>query len=237
MKRFWGRATTEAGPRGHTILLDGKPMRIPGGPELLVEAAPLAHAIAAEWDIAGGGHKGGEMTMDDVPLTRLTGTAQDRIALDPAPVVNALAKYAETDVLCYRAAQPLPLMHRQALEWQPWLDWLDRTHGARLQPTEGITVLAQDDKALSTVREVLQAQPTAMLAGLGIAIPALGSVVLGLALADGALDAEAAHALAHLDELFQEEHWGQDVLATTRRAGVIKDIALAARFMALVRQV
>ena len=48
------------------------------------------------------------------------------------------------------------------------------------------------------------------LAGLGIAVPALGSLVLGLALAEGELDAEAATALGALDELFQAELWGED---------------------------
>ena len=78
------------------------------------------------------------MTMDEVPLTRLAGTAQDRIAPDPAPVARELARYAETDLLCYRATHPQALVARQALEWQPWLDWMERRHGARLEPTEGI---------------------------------------------------------------------------------------------------
>ncbi len=234
MKRFWDQATAEVGPDGPMILLDGKPMRIPGGAALRVDTALLAAAIAAEWQAAGG-QKGGEMTMRDVPLTRLAGTAQDRIAPDPAPVADALAKYAETDVLCYRAGQPLPLVHRQALAWQPWLDWLAHTHGARLQPTEGISVLTQDEEALSKVRDVLRGQKASVLAGLGIAVPALGSVVLGLALADGALEAQAAHDLAHLDELFQAQQWGDDRWAASRRANVAKDVALAARFMALAR--
>ena len=39
----------------------------------------------------------------DVPLTRLAGTAQERIAPDPEPVVLDIARYGETDLLCYRA--------------------------------------------------------------------------------------------------------------------------------------
>ena len=234
MKRFWDQAAIESGAGGYAILLDSKTMRIPGGTELRVETRSLAEAIAAEWQAAGGG-KGGEMTMDDVPLTRLAGTALDRIAPDPAMVADALATYAETDVLCYRAPQPLPLVHRQARSWQPWLDWLAQTHGARLQPTEGIAMLTQDPQALSIVCEVLLGQSASMLAGLGLAVPALGSVVLGLALAEGALGAQAAHELAHLDEMYQEEQWGQDPWTMSRRANVAKDIALAARFMALAR--
>ena len=65
------------------ILLDGKPMHLPGGGVLRVAGEPLALAIAEEWQAAGGG-KGGEMSFADTPLTRLAGTAQQRIAPDPA---------------------------------------------------------------------------------------------------------------------------------------------------------
>jgi chaperone required for assembly of F1-ATPase len=234
MKRFWDTATAQPGPLGWAILLDGKPMHIPDGAELRVPNQALAEAIAAEWQAAGRA-KGGEMTLDDVPLTRLAGTAQSRIAPDPAPVAEALTKYAETDVLCYRAEHPLPLVVRQAREWQPWLDWLEHTHGARLRPTQGITHLPQDPAALESVRHVLQAQPPPILAALGVAVPALGSVVLGLALADGALDPQRAHELASLDELFQAEQWGDDEWARCRRTHVAGDVALAARFMDLAR--
>ncbi len=175
------------------------------------------------------------MTAEDVPLTRLAGTAQDRIAPDPAPVAEALAAYAETDLLCYRAEHPLPLVTRQAREWEPWLDWLAETHGARLRPTEGIAHVAQDGEAVAAVREVLRAQPAHVLAGLGIVVPALGSVVLGLALAAGALDAQRAYEIASLEERFQAEQWGEDNDAAKRRAHVASDIALAARFIELAR--
>ena len=234
MKRFWDTASAAPGPDGYAILLDGKPMHVPGGAKLIIPGERLAKAIAAEWQLAGGA-KGGDMTLDHVPLTRLAGTAQQRIAPDPAPVAEALAKYAEADVLCYRAERPLPLVVRQAREWQPWLDWLEQTHGARLRATEGIAHVEQDPAALDAVRHALAEQPPEVLAALGVAIPALGSAALGLALAEGALDPQRAHELASLDELFQVEQWGEDELAQRRRAHVAEDVALAARFIELCR--
>ena len=49
MKRFWDTASAAPGPDGYTILLDGKPMHVPGGTNLLVHGQALAEAIAAEW--------------------------------------------------------------------------------------------------------------------------------------------------------------------------------------------
>jgi chaperone required for assembly of F1-ATPase len=66
-------------------------------------------------------------------------------------------------------------------------------------------------------------------------VPALGSLVLGLALVVGTLAAPAAHALACLDELFQAELWGHDLVADERRRIIGEDVALAARFLELAR--
>ena len=238
MRRFWDTAAVEPIEGGFAVLLDGKPLRIPGrnpgGMPLTITAPALANGIATEWQQAGGA-KGSEFSLDDVPLTRLAGTAQDRIAPDPTPVAVALAQYAETDLLCYRADHPVALVVRQAHAWQPWLDWAARTYGARLQATAGITHLPQDPEALDAIRLAMAGQPVLTLAALGVAVPLLGSAVLGLALADGALDAATAHRLSSLDELFQVEAWGEDADAALRRQRVADDIALAERFIRLSR--
>lgn len=234
MLRFWDTAAATPTEGGFAVLLDGKPMRIPGGKPLTIAAPALAEAVAAEWQEAGGA-KGGAMSMDDVPLTRLAGTAQDRIAPDPAPVAAALAQYAESDLLCYRAETPVALVVRQVHAWQPWLDWAAQRHGARLEPTTGIIHRAQDPAALDAIRQAMAGQSVPTLAALGIAVPLLGSAVLGLALAEGALDAATAHELASLDELFQMESWGEDAESTARRQRIAEDVALAERFIQLSR--
>ncbi len=234
MRRFWDEARVGGGPGAWSVLLDGKPLLVPGAGPLTLRFAALAEAVAAEWQAAGGA-KGGALSMEAVPLTRLAGTAQERIAPDPAAVAAELARYAETDLLCYRAEHPLPLVAREARAWQPWLDWLDERHGARLEPTEGIVHRAQDPAALARLHAAFGALPVEVLAALGIAVPALGSAVLGLAMAEGALGAVAAHELAALDELFEEEAWGEDAEATMRRAAVLADLRLVERFLGLLR--
>ena len=168
----------------YTILLDGKPMRLPGGAVLCIPSAALAQAVAEEWQAAGGG-KGGEMGMDDTPLTRLAGTAQTRIAPDPAPTVDAIARYAEADLLCYRATGPEALVHRQSRSWQPWLDWAALTYDAPLKVTSGVVHIAQSRHSLNALHAAVAALDPLALAGLGILVPSLGSLVLGLAVADG----------------------------------------------------
>lgn len=234
MKRFWDTATVGTMDDGLSILLDGRPMRLPGGAPLRVRSGRLAEAVAAEWQAAGGA-KGGEMSFNDTPLTRLAGTALERIAPNPAPTVDAIARYGETDLLCYRAEHPPALVHRQHEQWQPWLDWVALTHDAPLRVGAGVGYVRQHHDSVAALRRAVAALDVDALAALGIAVPLLGSLVLGLALAAQALDAHAAYSLGALDELFQREQWGEDAEAAARRAGMLADVTLAARYIDLTR--
>lgn len=235
MKRFWDTAAVQSAGNGHAILLDGKPMRLPSGTPLLVGPSRLAQAIADEWQAAGGG-KGGEMTFQNTPLTRLAGTAQERVAPDPAPTIDAIARYGESDLLCYRAEAPQTLVQRQHQQWQPWLDWAALNYDAPLRVTAGVGYIKQHRDSIVALRRAVAALEVDALAALGIAVPALGSLVLGLALAEGKLDAGSAYKLSALDELFQAEQWGEDYEAADRRAGLLTDIELAARYIDLTRR-
>lgn len=234
MKRFW--ETALAVPRlegGFGVVLDGRPLRVPGGSILSTHSQPLAEAIAAEWQAAGGS-KGNEMRMDDVPLTRLLGTAQDRIAPDPKPMIEGIAKYGETDLLCYRAEEER-LAARQAAVWQPLLEWAALALDAPLHITQGLMPVSQAPESLAALQKAVARHDAAGLAALGLAVPALGSLVLALALTMGRLNAEAAHELAILDELFQEEFWGRDTEAEAQRASRLADLHLAERFISLAK--
>ncbi|MEO8713764.1 MAG: ATP12 family protein [Acetobacteraceae bacterium] len=229
MKRFWTRASAEPTPSGFAILLDGRPMRLPGGAILHVRLEKLAREIAAEWQAAGE-----EVSFADTPLTGLAGNAQERIAPDPYPTIDAIARYGESDLLCYRAETPEKLVDRQAASWQPWLDWAEAAHGAPLRITSGVAPIRQHRSSIAALREAVSRHDPYALAALGVAVPALGSLVLGLALAEGRLGASEAFALGALDELFQAELWGEDAEAAARRTSVAADVALAERMLRLV---
>ncbi len=209
-------------------------MRLPSWAPLVVGPARLARAIADEWQRAGAA-KGGEMSFKDTPLTRLAGTALEKIAPDPAPTVDAIARYGETDLLCYRAETPEKLVQRQQQQWQPWLDWAALAYDAPLRVATGVGYVKQHRDSVAALRRAVAALDTHTLAGLGIAVPALGSLILGLALAAGEMDAETAYTLGALDELFQAEQWGDDYEAVDRRASMLADIVLAARYIDLTR--
>ncbi len=220
--------------RGFAIRLDGRPMRLAGSEPLKLTSAALADAIANEWQAAGCA-KGGDFTPDDLPLTRLAATAQQRILPDPDPTIDALAQYAQSDLLCYRAAFPADLVALQEARWQPVLARAARSYGAELRLISGAMPQPQPPEAVASLRRCLTACTSDELAGLGILVPATGSVVLGLLVAEGTLDAREVTDLAFLDHDYQAEKWGIDAEASARRAAVAVEIAQATYYIRLTK--
>lgn len=233
MRRFWTTTGVAEGEGGWLVLLDGRPMRTPGGASFRLPGRAIAEAVAAEW--AAAGEAGAEIRLADLLLTRMVATALDRIAPDRGATIDALAKYGETDLLCYRTAHPPELAARQARAWQPLLDWAALALDAPLAVTTGLAHVVQSPAALAALRAALARENAFSLAALGVAVPALGSLVLGLALAHGRLGPDEAHAIAFLEEAFQAEQWGRDAEAEARLAGIAAEVATAHRLMVLTR--
>ena len=172
---------------------------------------------------------------DALPMTRLAATLQERVSPDRAAMVAGLLGYVHGELLCYRATQPAELRARQQAEWQPWLDWCGFRHGIHLRTTDGVMPVSQPEDAARAMAGVLASQADAVLAGLGVLVPVLGSLVLALALAEDALSPPDAIRLALLDELDQLSRWGADREAEARHRMLGQEVEEAARFIALSR--
>lgn len=228
-KRFYKKVEVEPSGEKFAVLLDGRSIRTPMKSKLELPTFRLATAVSEEW-----GNQAETIELNTMPLTSFANTALDRVVPRRREVIDEISSYAETDLLCYRAEEPEDLVRRQEEEWQPHLDWLADTYGARLVPTSGIVHLQQDADALGTVRRIVGSRDDFGLTGLHVLTTGTGSVVLGLAVADGVVDARTATAAGQLDEIYQAEIWGEDPMSAERRAGVANDLSAAEHFLALL---
>jgi chaperone required for assembly of F1-ATPase len=231
LKRRYQKAAAIELEGGFGIALDEKPLSTPMRHTVAVPSRALAEAMAEEWR-----GQGDEVRPNTMPLTQLAVTALDRIEGRRDTVIEELAAYGSTELLCYRAEHPAELANRQAEAWQPLLDWLALRFDAPLAVTGGVVPKPQSPAALSALRAAVAERSSWEVAALALATQAAGSIVLGLALIEDRIDAAAAWSLSLLDELYQAELWGEDREAVARRESIRRDFEAAEAFLNLLRQ-
>ena len=138
------------------------------------------------------------------------------------------------------APEPAALVAAEAAAWDPVLAFARDALDARFTVVEGVMHVAQPPDALAAVRAAVDAVGEGpggalRLAALSVATSLTGSVLIALAIARGAMDADAAWRVAHVDEDHQIAIWGHDAEAAERRARRRRDMDAATTVLALVR--
>ncbi|WP_296420202.1 ATP12 family chaperone protein [Pseudooctadecabacter sp.] len=217
-KRFWTEVNVVPAEGGFAVQLDGRPVKTPAKAPLVVPTPTMGQAVAEEWRAV-------EEKIDPnvMPYTRSANAAIDKVRVQFDDVAEMLAAYGGSDLLCYRATHPDPLIERQARGWDPLLDWADETFGARLRPTAGVMPIEQDAAALRALAAPLYDATPFELTALHDLIALSGSLVMGLAVAHGRLSVEDGWALSRIDEDWQIEQWGEDEDAM--QAAAVKEAA------------
>jgi chaperone required for assembly of F1-ATPase len=229
MKRFYREASVRAGPGGGEVLLDERPVRTPAKRPLALPTQALAEAVAAEWNA-----QGEQVRPRSMPLTGLANAAIDRVEPDKEAFAAGLAAFGESDLLCYRAEAPASLVARQAEQWEPILAWARRRFDVNFEVTTGIMHRPQPANTVVQLAQAVAARDAFELAALSPLVTIAGSLVIALALAEEAIDLEAAWAAATLDEAWQAEQWGEDSEASARLEARRAEFEAAERFLRLL---
>lgn len=233
-RRFYKEAVAAPVPGGFAVLLDKRSARTPAGATLIAPSEALAQALAAEWDA-----QGEQIDPAAMPLTRLTNSALDGVAARLAEVEADVAKYAGSDLICYRAGEPEALARAEAEAWDPLARFARETCGARLILVEGLVFRPQPEAAVAAlaaaIRDYVGAGAAApfRLAALHAMTTLSGSCVIALAVARGEIDADAGFAAAQVDEDCQMRVWGADSEALARRERRLGEMRAAAQMARL----
>lgn len=225
MKRFWSDVTVDDG----AVFLDGRPLRTPGRAALQIASPLLAAAIADEWRAVDG-----DIDPRAMPLTGLVNAAIDRIAPDPVAFAAGLARYGETDLLCYRADAPQPLIARQAAAWDPLLAWAQQRYDVHFVVTTGIIHRPQPEATVKALAAAVAACRPLELAALTPIVTVTGSLIVALALLEGVIDGDRGWQAARIDDDWQAEQWGEDDLATRTATAHRADYDAGVRLLALI---
>jgi len=231
MKRFYSSVGVEQTEAGYTITLDGRLVRTPARQPLGVPSRDLADAVADEWAAQ-------EETIkpEIMPFTRIVNAVIDGVAPRRAEVVEGVARYGGSDLLCYRAEFPRELAARQAARWDMLLHWANRDLGLRLKVGKGLMPVEQSEACLEAFRGYFSQMDSFTLAAAHTVASLSGSAVIALALARGHITVDEAWTAARVDEDWQMEQWGEDSEAIARDQIRKRELDVAVELMGFMRK-
>lgn len=229
MKRFWTAAEIVESGGGWAVVLDGRRVKTPARAELVLPTRTLAAAISAEWNECGQ-----QVDPRAMPLTGLANAAIDRIAPDTENYAAGIASYGETDLVCYRAEGPNPLVERQQESWDGLINWARRRFDVDFACQTGIMHVPQPADTVRKLAHAVAALDAFRLAGLSPLVTIGGSLVAGLAVLEQMIPAEEAWEAVSLDDRWQLELWGDDPEARAALDARRRDFLAAARFLELL---
>jgi chaperone required for assembly of F1-ATPase len=229
VKRFWKEVEVEQADGGWSIRLDGRPVRTPARAELTVPTEALALAIAEEW-------RGVEDEIDPraMPMTGLGNAAIDRVAPDKLAFAAGLARYAETDLACYRAEWPPELVQRQSEAWDALLAWARRRYDVDFSITSNLMHVPQPQATVERLAHAVTALDPVRLAGLSPLVTIGGSLAAALAVLEKAVAPDEAWGAVSIDDRWQIEQWGLDAEAEAALENRRCDFLAAAGFLELL---
>jgi chaperone required for assembly of F1-ATPase len=226
-KRFYKETGVFEDAAGFGVTLDIRALKTPTGALFRAPTRALAEACAAEW-----GAQGEHIIPASMPLSQLAFAAIESNSARRGELIDHVAKFAETDLCCYRADTPAALAARQAAVWDLPLAIGAALLGVRPPVVVGVIRAEIDPAFVAAMRAAAAALDDFRLTALAHAAGLAGSSLIALALIAGELDAAGAYAAATADEHWALERWGEDEDARARLDRLRAEFQNIARFVA-----
>ena len=231
-KKFYQTASVDKDEDNGTfyLVLDCKRAKTPAKNGLSLHSQSAAHLLADEW------HRQ-ETVIDpsNMHVTRMVNAAIDHVSKVIPAVQSEISKYATTELLCYRAAQPDKLVKRQNEQWTPVLDWASQKFGARFHLREGVMFIEQPIETLEIMdQETRKFEDPVALSALYTLVTIGGSLCVALAVAHGHMEASQAYKICELEADFTSEIYGIDEEAQFRYERRQEEFIAAAKLLLAV---
>lgn len=204
-RRFYDEvAVRESGERRYAVTVDGAALRTPQRSRLELPTAALASAVAAEWAA-----QEGRIRPSSMPLTTLTSAALDGVPQFRDRIIASAISFLHTDTVCIRPPYPSDLVAHQDSVLGPLIDHFANAHSIPLNVARGALHAPQSAAAVSHFSRVLDVADPFSLAALDSATATAKSIVVAVAMRDGAIDPAAAIDAARSEERWQARVWGE----------------------------
>lgn len=214
---------------GFAIHRNGRYLMTPAGSAYRMPTQGLADEVTQEWRA-----QGEKINPASMPLTQLVATTLDLVGKDRGKTTRSLLGFVGSELLCHRVETPSSLVRKQNEQWQPFLDWIIQRYDVHFATGSGVMPIAQPSGISNRLETVLDSLDDFRLTGLNCAADAAGSLVLGLALAEGFATAETVFLAAELDFAHQAVTWGDDPVTKARQDSIRADLDACEKWFTLL---
>lgn len=227
IKRFYTDVCYRACDNNFIILLDDSVAKTPSGRPLEVPSEAIAKELVKEFLL-----QKEEMDPSLMPLIRFCNTVIDGVKDDVQPIVEDLLNYCKTDLLFYRASSPKELAEREALAFDPILDWAQEKFCICFAVSSGIMPIAQDPRVVTTFGIYLKDIVCPFtLAALHVLTTITGSFLLALALKEDIISFDQLWHCAYIEEDWSQEKWGEDVFVREKKLKRLSEAQAASQVL------
>ena len=210
--RFYERVDVVPVEReGWSVALDGRALRTPGKRSFWLPSRALATAVGLEWDA-----QIKVLETSTMPLTMLSAVAIDVTPTRREATVDELMRYGTTDLVCFPLSmedaveqEHLKLVERQQKCWAKPLQHVRSAYGeVAMCDARSLGAPAHPAETRARMRHRLERMSDWDLTSTLSLAQASKSLIIPLALLDGAISVAEALEAARVEEEHQIAHWG-----------------------------
>ena len=213
MKKFWETIEIKkVSSKEFYILLDNKKLKTPLKKELTLSNHLMAKEVLKEWD-----QRSDIINTDDLVFYGLLSTAIDKVSEEKNSYINDIINFIDTDLICYRADNPIDLVSFQNKHWDPIISLIEKYINTKVSIFKGVMPSQQNSKVHHKVKNLVVELSDIQISVLHRITNLIGSVFLALCILKKDLSNKQAFELSFLDELWQAENWGYEEDASTKR--------------------
>ncbi len=164
----------------------------------------LADEVVREWSIDG--------KIDSIKnsfFTKFCFSASDCTEKERLTVLDRLVEYGNCDPICYIASEPKKFHLKQEKLYSPLIDWTEKFLSIKLKTGSSLLFIEQPLINSSKIAKYLEDLDNFHLTALHELTKSLGSLFIALALYNNFLSPELAWEIAHVEDNFRIEIWGE----------------------------
>ena len=213
MKKFWETSEIKkVSSKEFYISLDNKKLKTPQKNEVILSNHLMAKEVLKEWD-----QTSDIINTDDLVFYGLLSTAIDKVREEKNSYINDIINFIDTDLICYRADNPIDLVAHQNKHWDPIISLIEKYINTKVSVFKGVMPSQQNSKVHHKVKNFVVELSDIQISVLHRITNLIGSVFLALCILKKDLSNKQAFEFSFLDELWQAENWGYEEDASVKR--------------------